>query len=324
MILNKYLFHIFKSSSLYFKVILILLVPCSLSSCFTGIEGTKKISLTRTEKKSIAPTPEDKFFNPVAGESLENWEIGRPFIAADNRSILAFEQEGLPLDMDSVAIGGKTLYYNGMQPRLAPDGSEVAILFFSDGNNTFRLNSGKEYALAPQLVTSDNLPMLIDKKMIDSARSLLLGMRLWTRTPLWYDPYGNRVGGKKYVPVQIDDVQPGNVAFPIKVLFHDDNGVSAWAMMNFGTSGMESRSFANVFMLSDLRKKFPAITDENWNLICAGKVRLGMTKEECKLSLGNPKEVDSGRDYTSTLDLWNYADGTVLWFQDGILTRMRL
>jgi hypothetical protein len=48
-----------------------------------------------------------------------------------------------------------------------------------------------------------------------------------------------------------------------------------------------------------------------------------MTKEECRLSLGNPAEVDTGHDYSQTLDLWKYNDGTTLWFEDGILTRIR-
>ncbi|MDE6400707.1 MAG: hypothetical protein K2L68_07600, partial [Muribaculaceae bacterium] len=65
------------------------------------------------------------------------------------------------------------------------------------------------------------------------------------------------------------------------------------------------------------------IEDDVWQLICSSKVRTGMTKDECRLALGNPKEVDSGHDYTQTLDLWHYSDGAVLWFEDGILTRFR-
>lgn len=294
-----------------------------LPACFTGVESTKKISLSRDDRKTIQPSEEEVFFRPVAADPLEKWEIKRPFIAADNRTLLIFDQQGLPIDPDEVNLGGKTLLYEGLESRIAPDGTTDAVIVFSCGDMTLRHNTGKDIAVAMESVTSDAIPMMIDLKMIDSARNLLLGKTLWTRSPLWYDANGERIPGKKYVPVTVIAVEPGSLVFPIKVKFKDDNGNEAWAFMNFGNSGKESRSFANVFYITDLRRKFPAIEDDVWSLICSGKVRIGMTKEECKLSLGNPQEVNSGHDYSQTLDLWHYADGTVLWFEDGILTKLR-
>jgi len=294
-----------------------------LSSCFTGVESTKKISLSRDDRKTLQPSEEEIFFRPVSGDPLAEWESKRPFIAADNRTLLIFDQQGLPIDPDVANIGGKTLLYEGIESRIAPDGTTDAVIVFSCGDMILRHNTGKDISVAPGTVTSDAIPMMIDLKMIESARNLLLGKKLWTRSPLWYDIDGNRIPGKKYVPVTVTDVGPGSLVFPIKVRFKDETGTEAWAFMNFGNSGKESRSFSNVFFITDLRHKFPAIEDDVWNLICSGKVRIGMTKEECKLSLGNPKEVNSGHDYSQTLDLWHYADGTVLWFEDGILTRLR-
>ena len=129
---------------------------------------------------------------------------------------------------------------------------------------------------------------------------------------------------KKYVEVTVSDVKPGSIAFPLKVCFVDESGKQAWAMLNFGNSGKESRSFSNIFSISNFRDKYPSVSDETWRLISNGRLAVGMTKLECKLSLGNPTEVDSGHDYTQTLDLWHYSDGSVLWFEDGLLTRFRL
>ena len=165
--------------------------------------------------------------------------------------------------------------------------------------------------------------MMIDEKMIDYTRTLLMGKQLWTRSPLWYDEEGNRIPGRKFVPVTIEDVEAGTLVFPVKLKFIADDGSHAWMLMNFGNSTAESRAFANLFYLSDYRKNFPNITDEVWNLICRGEIEAGMTKTECNLSLGNPSEVDAGHDYSQTLDLWHYPNGTVLWFEDGILTRFR-
>lgn len=55
------------------------------------------------------PSPEEEFFRPVAGIPLKSWEKGKKFIAADNKTLLIFEQEGLPVDPEQAAIGGKTL-----------------------------------------------------------------------------------------------------------------------------------------------------------------------------------------------------------------------
>ncbi|MDE6443494.1 MAG: hypothetical protein K2K64_03600, partial [Muribaculaceae bacterium] len=140
---------------------------------------------------------------------------------------------------------------------------------------------------------------------------------------LWYDMDGNRLAGRKFVPVTVRQVLPGSMVFPIKAVFEDEEGDKAYVLLNFGNSGTDSRSFSHIFSLDDIRKKFPGITDEVWSLICREKIKAGMTKDECRLSLGNPTEVSAGHDYSQTLDLWHYPDGTVLWFEDGLLSRFR-
>ena len=184
-------------------------------------------------------------------------------------------------------------------------------------------NTGKSPDTAATTVMSDQIPMLIDLDMVDRAKEMLVGLHLWTRSPLWYDEDGNRIDGRKFVPVTVIDVRPGNISFPIRLKFEDDKGKEAWAYMNLGNSHADSRSFANLFSLSDIRSRYPGISDEVWDLICRGKVRYGMTKLECKLSLGNPTEVDTGHDWNQTLDLWHYPDGQILYFEDGLLAPFR-
>ena len=314
--------HIFQRINPLLLLAGILLITTT-TSCFTGVEGTKKITLSKDDRKAILPSAEDEFFGTVKGIPLSDWQIGRPFIAADNKTLLIFEQQGLPLDPDEVKLEGKTLLYAGTEPRLAPDGSSTMVIIFTEGGNTYRFNTGKNIKTASSEVMSDQIPMMIDESMVDYARELLYGKQLWTRSPLWYDEEGKRIPGHKYVPVTITSVAPGTLVFPIKLSFTDEDGEKAWVFMNFGNSSSESRAFANVFYLSDFRKNYPSVTDEVWQLICRGDIANGMTKTECKLSLGNPSEVDAGHDYSQTLDLWHYPDGTVLWFEDGVLTRFR-
>lgn len=300
-----------------------LIVAVACTSCFTGIEGTKRISLTRDDRKMLAATPEEEFVAGVTGTPLGTWHLGKEFIAADDRTLLVFDQEGMPADPAAAHIGGKLLRYRGTSSRLRPDGTNEAVIVLDDGTRVYRLNTGRPPQVADTALKSDMLPMLIDLDMVARVRGMITGKHLWTRTALWYDALGNRVEGRKYVPVTVTGVMPGDAVFPLRVTFDDGSGRDVSMLMNFGRLARESRSFPNLFMLSDLRAKYPSVSDANWELICRGRVTTGMTKEECRLALGTPSEVDAGRDYTSTLDLWHYPDGKILWFEDGLLTRVR-
>lgn len=46
--------------------------------------------------------------------------------------------------------------------------------------------------------------------------------------------------------------------------------------------------FGDLFGIGNLKAKYPEITEEMWQIISKGEIRKGMTKEECKLSLGDP------------------------------------
>lgn len=294
----------------------------ALSSCFTGVEGTKKIKLSRDDRKALQPSEEEQFFVGVKGTPLPLWKKGKMFIASDDKTALIFDQQGFSAEPLSAKLGGKILTFEGVDRRLGADGKMYVVIGFRDGNNVYVYNTGKTEDEAADL-SSGQLPMVIDCDMVEETRRLLLGKTFWIKSPLWYDDAGNRINGLKFVPVTIEDIQPASSSFPLKLKFTLDNGKYAWLFMNFGNSGTESRSFPALFSISDIRKKYPSISDEVWEAICRGRVRVGMTKEECKLSLGNPSDVSSGHDYSQTLDLWNYPDGTALWFEDGILTKFR-
>lgn len=293
------------------------------TGCFTGIEGTKKINLSREDKKLSNPTPEERFMEQIVSMPLIDWEEGKVFIASDDKALLVIvPQEGLlPIAPDSVK--GKELFFQGVESKINAAGNLTVSILFSDGVYLYAFDTGKEFDAAMSEIKSDQIPMMIDMDMVDQARALLTGQKLWTRSNLWYDEKGNRIEGKKFVEVKVVDVQPGDMVFPLWIEFSTEDGNNAYAFMNFGSSDTESRSFHNLFSLSDIRKHYPGIDKETWDCISRGKVKFGMTKEECKLALGNPGDIRSGHDYSQTLDIWNYDNGIVLWFEDGKLTKIR-
>ena len=306
-----------------YKSILFILPLILFSSCFTGVESTKKIKLTREERKIIKPSEEEIFFEGIKGIPLEAWEEGHPFYVTDNKAILIFEPQGLPIDIYNLELEGKTINYTGVESRVDAAGNILMVIDFSDGQHKLPYNTGKPFDTAMASFLSNQIPVIIDLKMVDEAREKLKGVSLWIKTLLWYDENGERIDGRKFVPVTIQDVMPGNMVFPLRVKFSDEKGDTAWLYMNMGNSGTESRSFHHLFSMTDLRKKYPSISDDNWKAICEGNILPGMTKEECRLALGNPTNINSGHDYSQTLDMWNYENGTILWFEDGLLSKFR-
>lgn len=300
-----------------------LLLCICLSSCFTGIESTKKISLSREDKKNLTPTKEENFMKQVEATPLKYWEQGKRFIVSDNKALLVIvPQSGLlPVAPDSVK--GEIFNFVGLESKINAAGKITVSVLFTDGIYSYSYDSGKEFDYAMDNLMSDQVPMLIDEDMVTQARHLLTSQKFWSRSNLWYDAQGNRIDGLKYVEVTIVDVQPGDMVFPLRVELKTDDNESAFVLMNFGNSGTESRSFHNLFSLTDIRKHYPNIEPETWKYISRGKVKEGMTKDEVKLALGNPTDLNSGHDYSQTLDIWSYENGRVLWFEDGRLVKIR-
>ena len=66
--------------------------------------------------------------------------------------------------------------------------------------------------------------------------------------------------------------------------------------------------FTDLFGIGNLRTKYPNITEEVWNMISRGKVRKGMTTDECRLALGNPMRIHI---VTGGYETWSYERKTL-------------
>lgn len=321
---NRYIFYLRKG---WTAIAIPALVVSLLSAvgCNTGIESTKKIQLTKEEKKSLRLTKEDEYLSKIESSLLKDWKKGKRFLASDVKTALIFDQAGLPADFNNAELAGKILEYDRIESSPMLDGRNEAVIVFKekvhDGKEgrEFRYRTGKEMAKAMETFKTTDVPLTIDIDMVAGIAELLEGKDFWIKTPLWYDAGENKINGRKFVKVRVEHVSPGNMVFPVAVQFIDEKGERAYVYMNYGHRGMESRSFPALFSLSDVKLSYPTVSDEMWNLIQQGKVARGMTKLECRLSLGNPKEVSSGHDWNNTMDIWQYTDGIFLRFRDGIL-----
>lgn len=289
----------------------------SLTSCFTGIEGTKKITLSKNDLKELAPTPEENLLKEVKPMADTEWLPGRRFVVTDDKASLLID----PLQIVEGEMSlhrGDELRFVERTTKVAPNGKLESSALFSRGRDTFIYTQrDSEYPDKP--IMSDEIPGLADMETIQKINDILKGRRLWTRTSLWLDEDGKRLEGKRFEQVTVTGVGVGTMVFPVRIKFIDSKGATATLLMNYGEAGKDSRSFSTLFTLSDPRRKYPHISDANWENICRGVVVKGMTKEECRLAKGNPQDVNTGHDYSKEMLIWRYPDATVLYFEDGIL-----
>ncbi|MGM9816960.1 MAG: hypothetical protein ACI304_07905 [Lepagella sp.] len=311
----------------YYPICLISLLSMLLIGCNTGIESTKQIKMSRDERREVLPTAEDLLSDSIFSLPLAEWIPGKEFIVVDNKVSYVLESEAFRRygsSRDSLA--GHILRFDGIETRPTPGEERSAVIRFKDGEDLLRYNTSRSLDDARLRITGIDLPMMIDLDMVALADSILRNRTLWIKTPLWYDAAGEKITGRKFIPVKIARVRHGDMIFPLIVDFSDDQGLQASIYLNVNkTSGLgaESRTLPTLFSLSDPKKSYPGIIPEVWDLIQRGEVRAGMTKEECKLALGNPADVVSGFNWNKTVDMWTYKDGTFLQFEDGLLVQFR-
>ena len=292
-------------------------------SCSTGIESTKKIRMTKEDARLMAKSPEQKLAESIKGTSLSEWKNGKRFLAMTDRTLYIFEPSALNTEGSDDSFAGRTLTFIGLDSHINPDLREECVLLFSDGSRTYRHRTGKPTASALKEIDSAKLPLMADMDLIEQWKAKIQGATLWTKSNLWYDSDGSRIPGLKFAKVKVIDVETATGDFPIIIKIIGPNGNDGYLHMNYTSDLHDSRNFAAIFFLSDPKERYPHISKEHWDLIQRGRVGEGMTKEECKLSIGNPDEVRSGHNRSQTMDIWQYTDGTYLMFTDGLLTNFR-
>ena len=301
-----------------YPYILVSVLALISSSCFTGIESTPKITADDVKKEKVVETKEQSFLKEVSGQNFGQWQVGKVFYVTDDRINLIFGAS-VPTGMN---LAGTELQYKGYKVANAVTGETVTDIIFSSADIdslVFRVNAPPEELKKRDVV---EVPFTIEESLIADTRVKLQGQMLYILTSSWNDKDGQKVGGRKYVLVKITDVQRGNNIYPVKVLF-DDGDKTYSVFMSVGRIISSSRAFDSLFSFEDPHKKYPEISDEIWENIILGKVVLDMTREECRLALGAPKEIDRRPGYGGVQEIWGYEDGVYLIFEDGLLRSFR-
>ncbi len=304
-------------------------IQCSMvclvmASCGTGIEVTEHVT-DKDVRKVIGQVDSRQSVVTLEAftDSLPSWKIGKRFWVADNQVKLLFTPDQ-GFDLDTVSLAGRVLKYNGYSTGDIYDNRQTVNILFNDAINgrTYLYRTGKTI---DEFHPAFSIPMLIDMDMVQHIERQIKGKDFYIRTPIWYDRDNEQMmTGRHFIQVCIDSVLPGNSVMPLRVLFTTiDKGEKAMVWMSDNVSVMHGRDFDAMFVASNPRLSYPTITDANWELITRGRVVVGMTKEECRLSLGTPRHINERPDQAGMREYWYYDGGSYLFFVDGLLSEFR-
>ncbi len=284
-----------------------LLALTALPGCFTGVERTPVIKDSSGGNSSNSkPTVEEKLMAEVRPQKPADWRVGKRFVVTPGRLDYAYS----PVSVASKLNQGDTLRFASFRgaTRLAGDSITELVLTAPWGEEIVtRIEAPKSQVMAMETVS---VPFSVDFDLVEAARKTLNGKHVWS---LRADSKG-----RKFQQVEITEVLPGNADYPFIVVANGDS-----VRMVTNSRNATARTFANLFSLTNPRKNYPQISDANWELISQGRVALDMTREECRLALGAPSQVDREALPNGIFERWIYEDGVYLFFTDGVLTRFR-
>lgn len=294
----------------------------SLSSCFTGVENTPKITdkdVTRTISELERRQPSMSLV--ARADSLLAWKQGKKFYVTDNQARLIFANS-TSFDIDSINLTGKQLSYMGFEQNLGLDNRQVVTINLTDGTNVYSYRTGKTI---DEFTSSFSIPLLIDMDMVNDVATSLEGKEVYIKTSIWYNLEKEHMfKGRQFVKVRITKVAPGNKILPLKVIFKDvNNSQEAFVWMSIGKSTISNRDYDSLFSSRDIHLNYPDISNEHWELIINGDVALDMTKEECRLAKGAPKTINRMPNQSDVREYWYYDGGSYLQFVDGLLKAYR-
>lgn len=297
-----------------------------MSSCFTGVESTPRIGAADVRKQQAANlTAEQQFLTQVHPLPPAQWQAGREFLVANDRISLIFNTSS----DNTEHLNGHKIYFKGFAPARSLTGDDATdAMFVSDDNRNLVYRISGTDSEKIDTLKSLQVPFTVDLDVVDQIDNLLRGKELYICTNAWYHPQNRQaIYGLRHVSVIVDSVGPGDDNFVAAVYFSlkdtkEYGPMRGMLLMSLGTKS--TRTFDNLFSFTNPRKKYPDIKDEIWQLIIKSRVKPGMTRDECRLALGTPPQIERVPTTIGMREKWTYTDGVFLIFDDGFLTRYRL
>ena len=289
----------------------------SCTACFTGVESTPKISAESVEKTLPGNIAEQQYLSDITGESPRLWQPGKQFHVTDDRIGIIFNPGAPELK------AGDIISFKDMHQVVSLTGDPIVEIVFSDSQSRemiYRMDTSEG---AIKQLSNIDIPFAVEHTIIDSVKSRMQDKTFYILTPVWYDLKEQSFTGRKFVPVKVIEVQPGNSVYPVKLKLSDENSNPFFMFMSVGANAKAPRGFHKLFSLTDPRLKYPLIKDNVWQNIINNRIAIDMTLDECRLALGAPSKVIRRADQSTLYEIWTYENGIYLLFRDGILSEYR-
>lgn len=293
--------------------LLALALPLLLTSCFTGVESTPRIKAPSADEARRAD-PDATFLDDIVAEPADSWKPGKAFAVVDDRFALL-----LGASAPGRSLAGSVIRYAGQRSVATVTGSQAVELLFTDEQGDTLVYRAGQRAASP-------VPFLVELDIVDAARRRLTSRPLWLVTDVWRDSLGAPLKGRKFIAIRVDSVGPGTADYPLRLSFTALDGGSpdrGTLLLTPGpAAGYTSRRFDTLLTLTDPRRRWHNIDDATWRNIVEGRVVAGMTRDQVRLAVGSPRDVDrrAGNGASGVIfETWIYPSGRLVRFEDGIV-----
>jgi len=132
----------------------------------------------------------------------------------------------------------------------------------------------------------------------------------------------SRVHLPRYTVLQIKEIKlspPGSLA-TLSLTDRDGAIYELETDLKYDVIVKNDNYIEDFFGFEDIHKKYPGITEKRWQIISRGDLEAGMSTVECRLSIGDPIEIELKKD--SRFETWFY-NGKTLEFENGTLQRYK-
>lgn len=311
--------------------IIVILIFSTIGFCsctpVSDLSATGKWKKTKKGEVVVPKTPEEQFISEnIVFDGCYQWQHGKKFVYDGQTPNILLK----PVDLNGITPDStfhqKIFTFHSFGEYTTFSGKKNVSLIFECDGKKYKFDADKTFDEISDTSYRPMIPNLISLDEINKLAELLKGKQLYIRTPHWYALSGERIDGKKLIPIVVKDIVVGNMTLPVKLIFTDNEGKEAMIFLSLKTRSEtgETRIFDRLFSFENPRLQYPAIGDEAWRLITEGKLEKGMTKEECRLSRGVPEDVKRIPTYNGLREQWIYGLNEYLYFEDGLLTDFRI
>lgn len=188
-------------------------------------------------------------------------------------------------------------------------------------------DNGEIYTAQKILDTVDGIVPIAD---IDYARNKWLGKTLWYAGEkiATYNETTEKFGSiklKKFSPVKVRDVVAGWYEHePVRFILQTPSGEEGFVDINLSGTNVsyilrDYSRFEENFFTED-PKKIYKWSSKVWSAIEEGKVFVGMTAKQARMSWGKPEEINKTITGNIKHEQWVYGSRSYLYFDNGVLT----